>query len=85
MRDSIPILIAAAVGLIVGLVRRHFLRRANRKEFARRLAGLKARFPNKSFVVVAYPPFLVVTDEDQAEVATRLEHTIPWAIENLKT
>jgi hypothetical protein len=84
MDDNIPILIGAAAGLIWGLSQRWLRRIGRKKRFSRRVTGLKKRFPSDYFVVVAYPPFVVVTDEEQAEVMTRLENTVPWAIEKLK-
>jgi hypothetical protein len=84
MDDSVFILVAAVAGLVYGLAQR-YLRCTNRKrESARRIAGLRTRFPDDSFALVEYPPFVVVTDEEPAEVTMRLENTVPWAIEKLR-
>jgi hypothetical protein len=92
MRDSAltpigalaPILIGVAGGLLWRLARCCLWRRKRKKDFARRVTGLKKRFPNDRFAVVEYPPFIVVTDEEQAEITKRLEFTVPWVIEKLK-
>jgi hypothetical protein len=85
MDQSTVIFVGIVGGLILGLAK-HYLRHANKKKvFARRLRDLRMRFPNVSFAVVTYPPFVVITDEEPAEVVKRLENTVPWAIEKLKS
>ena len=53
-------------------------------EYAAHVKELKKRLPSDEFTIVEMPPFVVIGDEDAADVRRRARHTVQWAVEKLK-
>jgi hypothetical protein len=53
-------------------------------DFQRHIRELKKKFPGEGFTVVSSPPFVVIGDDEPAEVRHRAKETVQWAVEKLK-
>ena len=53
-------------------------------EFERHVQELKKKLPGEGFTVVVTPPFVVIGDDEPAEVRRRAKDTVEWAVEKLK-
>ena len=53
-------------------------------EYAEHVRELKKKLPSDDFTIVVMPPFVVIGDEEPAEVRRRAKHTVQWAVEKLK-
>jgi hypothetical protein len=53
-------------------------------KYKEHIEQLKKKLPNKEFVIVIQPPFVVVGDEPDATVKQRSEQTVKWAVDKLK-
>jgi hypothetical protein len=54
------------------------------KDYDRHIRELKKKLPSDDFTVVAAPPFVVIGDDEPAEVRRRARDTVGWAVEKLK-
>jgi len=53
-------------------------------DYERHVARLKNKLPGDDFTIVISPPFVVVGDNEPAEVRRRAKDTVGWAVEKLK-
>ena len=53
-------------------------------EFAKHVRELKKKLPSDDFTIVVSPPFVVIGDDEPAEVRQRAKNTVHWAVEKLK-
>ena len=53
-------------------------------EFAKHMRELKKKLPSDDFTIVVAPPFVVIGDDEPAEVRRRAKETVQWAVEKLK-
>ncbi len=53
-------------------------------EFAKHVRELKKKLPSDDFTIVVSPPFVVIGDDEPAEVRRRAKETVQWAVEKLK-
>jgi len=53
-------------------------------EFAKHVKELKKKLPSKDFTIVVAPPFVVIGDDEPADVRRRAKNTVGWAVEKLK-
>ncbi len=53
-------------------------------EFTEHVRELKKKLPGDDFTIVVAPPFVVIGDDEPAEVRRRAKNTVGWAVEKLK-
>ena len=53
-------------------------------EYAEHIRELKKKLPSDDFTIVEAPPFVVIGDDQPAEVRRRAKDTVLWAVEKLK-
>jgi len=53
-------------------------------EFTKHVRELKKKLPSDDFTIVVAPPFVVIGDDEPAEVRRRAKNTVGWAVEKLK-
>ena len=53
-------------------------------EFAKHVREVKKKLPSDDFTIVVSPPFVVIGDDEPAEVRQRAKDTVQWAVEKLK-
>ncbi|MEN6450098.1 MAG: hypothetical protein ABFC96_06380 [Thermoguttaceae bacterium] len=53
-------------------------------EFQRHVQAVKKKLPGDGFTVVVAPPFVVIGDDEPAEVRRRTKDTVEWAVAKLK-
>ncbi len=53
-------------------------------EFERHVKELKKKLPGEGFTVVVTPPFVVIGDDEPADVRRRAKDTVEWAVKKLK-
>jgi len=53
-------------------------------DFERHVEQLEKRLPDEGFTIVVTKPFVVIGDEEPAQVRRRAKQTVQWAIEKLK-
>jgi hypothetical protein len=53
-------------------------------EYAKHVRELKKKLPSDDFTIVEAPPFVVIGDDQPAEVRRRARDTVAWAVEKLK-
>jgi hypothetical protein len=53
-------------------------------EVAKHIRELKKKLPSDDFTIVEAPPFVVIGDDQPAEVRRRAKDTVEWAVEKLK-
>jgi hypothetical protein len=53
-------------------------------EFAKHVRELKKKLPSDEFTIVVAPPFVVIGDDEAADVRRRAKNTVQWAVEKLK-
>ncbi|MCE5269235.1 MAG: hypothetical protein LLG00_15265 [Planctomycetaceae bacterium] len=52
--------------------------------FERHVREVKKKLPGEGFTVVVTPPFVVIGDDEPAEVRRRANDTVAWAVKRLK-
>lgn len=58
--------------------------RFSEDDYARHVAGVRAKVPLDGFHVVVQPPFVVVGDEAEPVVQRRARETVKWTVDRLK-
>jgi hypothetical protein len=53
-------------------------------EYAAHVRELKKKLPSDDFTIVEAPPFVVIGDDEAADVRRRAKDTVLWAVEKLK-
>jgi hypothetical protein len=53
-------------------------------EYARHVKQVKKRLPSDGFTIVVSPPFVVIGDDEPAEVRRCAKHTVDWTVRLLK-
>jgi hypothetical protein len=53
-------------------------------DFAKHVKELRKKVPNGDFTIVVSPPFVVIGDDEPAEVRRRVKDTVQWTVKKLK-
>jgi hypothetical protein len=53
-------------------------------DYATHVQELRKKAPGDTFAIIVTPPFVVIGDEDPADVKRRAEGTVAWAVKKLK-